>query len=47
VVLGQRDDEGWRLDVIERTHDRYGASTGQRQVNLLRWPQPGQRPAIS
>ncbi len=47
VVLGQRHDDGWQLDVIERTHDRYGASTGQRRVTLPHWPQPGHRPTVS
>lgn len=47
VVLGERRDDGWRLQVIERTHDRHGNPTQLRQVTLLRWPQPGHRPPIS
>jgi uncharacterized protein with NRDE domain len=48
VVLGERDDDAaWRLNVIERSHDCYGAATGQRRVTLLHWPRPGHRPAVS
>jgi uncharacterized protein with NRDE domain len=47
VVLGQRDKDNWRLGVIERTHDRYGAAAQERRVTLDAWPQPGHRPAVS
>jgi uncharacterized protein with NRDE domain len=47
VVLGERRDDGWQLQLIERTHDRNGTATQQRQVTLLRWPQPGHRPPVT
>ncbi len=47
VVLGQRSDDGWRLGVIERTHDRRGITTQERRARLDRWPRAGHRPAVS
>ena len=47
VVLGLRHNEGWHLNVIERTHDRDGNATQQRQVTLQHWPQPGHRPPVN
>jgi uncharacterized protein with NRDE domain len=47
VMLGEREATGWRLQVIERTHDRYGETTQKRRVTLDRWPRPGHRPAVS
>ena len=47
VMLGEREATGWRMQVIERTHDRYGETTQERRVMLDRWPRPGQRPAVS
>jgi uncharacterized protein with NRDE domain len=47
VVLGQRRDDGWQLDVIERTHEPSGAPARQRRVRLQRWPRPGHRPPIT
>jgi uncharacterized protein with NRDE domain len=47
VVLGERQRERWRLTVIERTHDRNGATTQDRRVTLDPWPHPGHRPAVS
>jgi uncharacterized protein with NRDE domain len=47
LILGERQRQGWRLDVIERTHDRRGAVTQERRVTLASWPQPGHRPSVS
>ncbi len=47
VVLGERCDDGWQLDVVERTHDPAGALTQQRRVTLQRWPRPGHRPPVT
>jgi uncharacterized protein with NRDE domain len=47
VVLGRRGDDGWQLNVIERTHDSTGQMAQERRVTLHHWPQPGQRPPIS
>jgi len=47
VVLGERLPTGWRLQVIERTHDRYCATAHERRVTLADWPQPGLRPPVS
>ena len=47
LILGERQRQGWRLDVIERTHDRRGAVTQERRVTLANWPQPGHRPSVS
>jgi uncharacterized protein with NRDE domain len=47
VVLGQRRDQGWQLNLIERTHDRSGNAAQQRQVTLQHWPQPGYRPTVT
>lgn len=47
VMLGEREATGWRLHVIERTHDRYGETVQTRRVTLDRWPRSGHRPAVS
>jgi uncharacterized protein with NRDE domain len=47
LVLGERREGGWRLTVIERTHDRLGAMTQQRRVLLDHWPHSGHRPAVN
>jgi uncharacterized protein with NRDE domain len=46
VVLGRRGDDGWQLNVVERTHDRTGQTNQERRVTLDGWPQPGRRPPI-
>lgn len=47
LILGERQRQGWRLNVIERTFDRSGAATQERRVTLANWPQPGHRPFVS
>ena len=47
VVLGERLQTGWRLQAIERTHDRFGATSQERSVTLAHGLQPGQRPPVN
>jgi uncharacterized protein with NRDE domain len=47
VIIGQRidGDARWRVDVVERTHDRRGCAVEERRVTLDGWPQlDGDRP---
>lgn len=47
VIVGRRDGDGaWRLDVLERTHDRTGRAEALRGVVLDGWPQATRRPAV-
>jgi uncharacterized protein with NRDE domain len=50
LIVGQRLDSGarWRVDVVERTHDRRGRAVEERRVTLDGWPQrDGERPPIT
>jgi uncharacterized protein with NRDE domain len=47
VILGERDDAGWQLKIIERTHDCSGEATHDRRVTLTHWPRPGHRPPVT
>jgi uncharacterized protein with NRDE domain len=47
LIIGERvaDNAGWRLRVIERTHDRGGRAIEERRVTLDDWPRrDGERP---
>ena len=47
IVLGERDDAGWQLTVIERTYDCNGVATQDRQVTLTHWPLARHRPPVN
>ena len=47
LVVGERDDTGWQLKIIERTYDCNGKTTNDRHVTLAQWPQPGHRPPVT
>jgi uncharacterized protein with NRDE domain len=47
LILGERQHQGWRLQMIERTHDRHGGPGPERRVTLNPWPQAGHRPHVN
>ena len=47
VLLGSVDAAGrWRLQWLERTHDRHGRTSAVRKVVLARWPVDRRRPEV-
>jgi uncharacterized protein with NRDE domain len=47
LMLGERSNDRWRLSLMERNYDGHGVATLERRVTLERWPEPGQRLAVS
>jgi uncharacterized protein with NRDE domain len=47
VLIGERQGaQGWRLLVVERSHDRAGRAAATRLVQLDGWPQRAERPPV-